>query len=534
MFRQVMCKMGGNNLTFSSSVIGISYGEMNSIKSNLRRANDMLMQSQSKINSARLKVQVDRGSSRLRVSEEQLNDLYRNAAKRKTKIDKLCNNIDITIRKFKEVDARCAARIRAIGKSADPNKSLWERVKTSVTSFMAFAANGLESIFEEGKEVYESLGTENKKTYSESSQNKYGYNFLSDWMNSNALATISTGAFAYKSSTSIFDEGRSIFSKLGTSYSINPYENFINGIRTDKYGDVPYIKSKTYISQATDEEVKEIERQQRDENPQPGDYGDGLWGKFAYTWLSLGNRLSQWEEQNQAFMNFATIVPAILSGAQVAMENEAASNYDMLYEEEQANIRERVSQNIEESKTAREASNYKEFAEFENGFKGAGNAVDELLNNLKSGKIKLHELSSDEQLKVAEVLKDKGPLKIEGNADINIREKNGYDDIQYKWSDGGYNYEMRWHTATPNAPEGTPPNWRVDRSKPGFPGGKDPVTGEKLQGYPSVKEVLIWPENGEPYYVSQDAWRVAGTAYRKGIATQEQLDMLKFGHYISD
>lgn len=153
---------------------------------------------------------------------------------------------------------------------------------------------------------------------------------------------------------------------------------------------------------------------------------------------------------------------------------------------------------------------------------------------MNSGKIKLHELSSDEQLKVAEALKDKSPLKIEGNANITVREKNGYDDIQYKWSDGGYNYEMRWHTATPNAPEGTPPNWRVDRSKPGFPGGKDPVTGEKLQGYPAVKEVLVWPENGKSYYVSKDAWEAAGRAYRKGTATQEQLDMLKWGHYISD
>jgi hypothetical protein len=35
----------------------------------------------------------------------------------------------------------------------------------------------------------------------------------------------------------------------------------------------------------------------------------------------------------------------------------------------QAEIRESVLKNIEESKTAREASNYKEFAEFENGFK---------------------------------------------------------------------------------------------------------------------------------------------------------------------
>lgn len=135
--------------------------------------------------------------------------------------------------------------------------------------------------------------------------------------------------------------------------------------------------------------------------------------------------------------------------------------------------------------------------------------VAELLDDLNSGKIKLHELSSDEQLKVAEALKDKSPLKIEGNANIAVREKNGYDDIQYKWSDGGYNYEMRWHTATPNAPADTPPNWRVDRSKPGFPGGKYPVTGEKLKGYPSVKETLIWPENGELYYVSKYACEAA-------------------------
>lgn len=73
-----------------------------------------------------------------------------------------------------------------------------------------------------------------------------------------------------------------------------------------------------------------------------------------------------------------------------------------------------------------------------------------------------------------------------------------------------------------------------DINKPGFPGGKDPVTGEKIQGYPSVEEVLIWPENGEAYYVSKGKWEAARTAYGEGRATQEQLDMLKCGHYISD
>jgi hypothetical protein len=157
--------MGTMSLNFSSSVIGISYGEMNSIKSNLRRANDMLMQSQSKVNSARLKVQVDRGSSRLRVSEEQLNDLYRNAAKRKTKIDKLCNNIDITIRKFKEVDARCAARIRAIGKSYDKDKSLWERIKSYVSSFFSYGASSLKSMYETGMDAFNALKKDTVEAY---------------------------------------------------------------------------------------------------------------------------------------------------------------------------------------------------------------------------------------------------------------------------------------------------------------------------------------------------------------------------------
>ena len=39
---------------------------------------------------------------------------------------------------------------------------------------------------------------------------------------------------------------------------------------------------------------------------------------------------------------------------------------------------------------------------------------------------------------------------------------------------------------------------------------------------------------GEPYYVSIKVWKDATKAYRKGIATQEQLDMLKFGHYIQE
>jgi hypothetical protein len=421
--------VGANNLTFSSSVIGISYGEMNSIKSNLRRANDMLMQSQGKINSARLKVQVDRGSSRLRVSEEQLNDLYRNAAKRKTKIDKLCNNIDITIRKFKEVDARCAARIRAIGKSADPNKSLWERIKTSVTSFMAFAANGLESIFEEGKQVYESLGTENKKTYSEGSQNKYGYDFLSEWMNSNALATISTGAFAYKSSTSIFDEGRSIFSKLRTSDSItlSGVESCFNSAKilmNEKEFSNLTSKNNGEINLSDDDIEslgnmigdnigKSIEDDQKDDwQSKPakkdifdnladwitGDYSEKTQGQEVIEAGLVAGALEQQQFVSEFANDFGEMIRSAVSSDRLNEILEASSevnvssinknrsqtnNRDTHNIDIQAEIRERVLQNIEESKTAREVSNYKQFAEFENGFKGAAEAGNTVWDNIK-------------------------------------------------------------------------------------------------------------------------------------------------------
>ena len=68
---------------------------------------------------------------------------------------------------------------------------------------------------------------------------------------------------------------------------------------------------------------------------------------------------------------------------------------------------------------------------------------------MKTGKVKLHELPASQQLEIVEILKERAPLKIEGEVKISIRMKNGYDDIQYKWSSEGYNYEMRWHTATP-------------------------------------------------------------------------------------
>ena len=57
--------------------------------------------------------------------------------------------------------------------------------------------------------------------------------------------------------------------------------------------------------------------------------------------------------------------------------------------------------------------------------------------------------------------------------------KNGYDQVTFKWSENGYNYEVRWHTRTPGAPAGQGNTWVVSRVTPGTPTGQ--VRAEQLQ-----------------------------------------------------
>ncbi|WP_128214669.1 hypothetical protein [Clostridium manihotivorum] len=182
----------------------------------------------------------------------------------------------------------------------------------------------------------------------------------------------------------------------------------------------------------------------------------------------------------------------------------------------QAEIRERVLKNIEESKTAREASNYKEFAEFENGFKVGGKTkYDNIdINNLKeSNPVELDNIIND--------IRQNGgsPLDIPENATINAKSMNkGYQQIKYNWSDGTYKYESRWHTETPGAVKydrGT--TWVVTRTIPG-----------NAQGQMRVTEYLVGDN-----WINEDIWNAAERANMAGKATQEQMDLLEAGHWLA-
>ncbi len=42
----------------------------------------------------------------------------------------------------------------------------------------------------------------------------------------------------------------------------------------------------------------------------------------------------------------------------------------------------------------------------------------------------------------------------------------GYEQISYKWNDGTYKYEVRWHTRTSVAPEVQGNTWVIQRTIP--------------------------------------------------------------------
>jgi RHS repeat-associated protein len=104
-----------------------------------------------------------------------------------------------------------------------------------------------------------------------------------------------------------------------------------------------------------------------------GNIGEKLlyvWSKTLYPGLDA---ISKWEENNSGALNNVSMAMMFIPGG---MKSPIVAEEAVDRKQSQIEIRERVLKNIEESKTAREASNYSEFAEFENRLKGAGKGKD--------------------------------------------------------------------------------------------------------------------------------------------------------------
>ena len=149
---------------------------------------------------------------------------------------------------------------------------------------------------------------------------------------------------------------------------------------------------------------------------------------------------------------------------------------------------------------------------------GTGNVAEDAGKIVESGgKIfKFSDMTESEIVKIVERYRKKAPIEIPDTAKYKAKSMaDGYEQISYKWNDGTYKYEARWHTRTSGAPEGQGNTWVIQRTIPGN-GGKKPST-----------QFLI----SENEWVEGWKWYDAISARKNGTATQEQIELLDKGHW---
>ena len=148
----------------------------------------------------------------------------------------------------------------------------------------------------------------------------------------------------------------------------------------------------------------------------------------------------------------------------------------------------------------------------------AGNLAEDVGKIVESGSkiFKFSDMTESEIVKIVERYRKKAPIEIPDTAKYKAKSMaDGYEQISYKWNDGTYKYEVRWHTRTSGAPEGQGNTWVIQRTIPGN-GGKKPST-----------QFLI----GENEWVEGWKWYDAISARKNGTATQEQIELLDKGHW---
>ena len=164
-----------------SGIVGISYSETSLLKSNLMRANERRNSASNNINSAKVKLQVNGRSGRIRVETDNLQSYYSSLKSNNSKIEKIIRDIDYIVRKFKEVDSRCASRVRAISRSYKV-QSFISKIGNSLISFGNKVFNGVSSFFKDGINIIKSI-------YNSASNGvEWAYRSVTDWFDRHQLA----------------------------------------------------------------------------------------------------------------------------------------------------------------------------------------------------------------------------------------------------------------------------------------------------------------------------------------------------------
>ena len=246
-----------------SGIVGISYSETSLLKSNLMRANERRNSASNNINSAKVKLQVNGRSGRIRVETDNLQSYYSSLKSNNSKIEKIIRDIDYIVRKFKEVDSRCASRVRAISRSYKV-QSFISKIGNSLISFGNKVFNGVSSFFKDGINIIKSIYN--------SASNSVGsaYRSVTDWFDRhqlagniisfglNALAVIGAGVTLVAGGpvivvvgavlggalalNSLLDDGTKIYNNIsnGSNKGFNGLEFGLKSVAGEKVGGIIY------------------------------------------------------------------------------------------------------------------------------------------------------------------------------------------------------------------------------------------------------------------------------------------------------
>ncbi|WP_339847668.1 WXG100 family type VII secretion target [Paenibacillus sp. FSL W7-1088] len=146
----------------------------------------------------------------------------------------------------------------------------------------------------------------------------------------------------------------------------------------------------------------------------------------------------------------------------------------------------------------------------------SGKSLDGSSNGKIQANKKFSDMNADEQLAISKRYAQTAPIEIPESANMKAKSMNdGYEQITYKWNDGTYKYEVRWHTRTSGAPIDQGNTWVIQRTIPGS-GGSKPQSFYKI---------------GESEWVEGYKWYDAIAARKTGTATPEQVRILDLGHW---
>jgi hypothetical protein len=100
-----------------------------------------------------------------------------------------------------------------------------------------------------------------------------------------------------------------------------------------------------------------------------------------------------------------------------------------------------------------------------------------------------------------------------------VKPNGDYAQVKFKWIDGNFKYEARWHQKTANAPPSQGDTWVIERVTPGTPEGQRKNT-----------HVLTGENEWTPLHV----WKQATIDRRNGVSTPEQEKLLDRGHWLAE